>query len=52
MQKSTNENKTMIQNKLEYIGLNLGRIPKFLTEYTFSRYDISFSSSSVVVTTL
>lgn len=38
MPKSTNENKTMIQNKLEYIGLNLGRIPKFLTEYTPLNY--------------
>lgn len=38
MPKSTNENKTMIQNKLEYIGLNLSRIPKFLTEYTPLNY--------------
>ena len=38
MPKNTNENKTMIQNKLEYIGLNLSRIPKFLTEYTPLNY--------------
>ena len=33
MAKTTNENKKIIEQKLEYIGLNLNRIPKFLTEF-------------------
>lgn len=33
MSKITNENDEMIEKKLEYIGLDLEKIPKFLTEY-------------------
>ncbi len=33
MSKTTNESKKIIEKKLEYIGLNLKRIPKFLTEF-------------------
>lgn len=33
MAKTTNENEKIIQEKLEYIGLNLKKIPKFLTEF-------------------
>lgn len=33
MAKSTNENQKMIEEKLKYIGLNLEKIPKFLTEF-------------------
>lgn len=33
MSKDTNENKIMLENKLKYIGLNLNRLPKFLTEF-------------------
>ena len=33
MSKVANENKEMIERRLDYIGLNLNRIPKFLTEY-------------------
>lgn len=29
----TNENQKMIEKKLEYIGLNLEKVPKFLTEF-------------------
>lgn len=33
MAKTTNENKELIQEKLDYIGLDLNKIPKFLTEF-------------------
>ena len=33
MGKMTNDNKKIIEKKLEYIGLNLDKIPKFLTEF-------------------
>ena len=33
MAKTTNENKDIIKDNLEYIGLNLNKIPKFLTEF-------------------
>jgi len=33
MAKTTNDNEKIIKEKLEYIGLNLAKIPKFLTEF-------------------
>ena len=34
MRKNIAEDKEKLKEKLEYIGLNLERIPKFLTEFT------------------
>ena len=33
MSKTTNENKKVIEKNLEYIGLNLSKVPKFLTKF-------------------
>ena len=33
MSKVTNENKKIIEKNLDYIGLNLNKIPKFLNEF-------------------
>ena len=43
MQKITNENKKIIEEKLEYIGLNLSKIPKFLTEFESKWYKFLFT---------